>query len=292
MIIITGASGKLGQAIAEQLLEKRPATQFGVSVRNPEKARSLGERGVRVRQGDFEDAKSLYHSFEGASQVLIVSSDSSGDAAVHQHRNAINAAKTVGARRVLYTSHMGSNAASSFQPMREHAAAEAMLQASGTVFTSLRNGFYAESALMLMGQALDTGKLVAPDDGPVSWTAHADLADAAVIALTNEGRLDGLTPPLTGSEDLDLAAIAAITSELIGRKITRVRVADKEYRAGLISHGVSESRADMLLGLFAASREGEFAAVDPTLERLLGRPPMSMRDVLRSAALGVDQSAA
>jgi hypothetical protein len=37
---------------------------------------------------------------------------------------------------------------------------------------------------------------------------------------------------------------------------------------------------DMLLGLFAASRQGEFAAVDPTLERLLGRSPRSMRDVL------------
>jgi hypothetical protein len=37
---------------------------------------------------------------------------------------------------------------------------------------------------------------------------------------------------------------------------------------------------DMLLGLLAASRQGEFAAVDPTLERLLGRSPRSMRDVL------------
>jgi hypothetical protein len=36
-------------------------------------------------------------------------------------------------------------------------------------------------------------------------------------------------------------------------------------------------------GLFAASRQGEFAAVDPTLERLLGRPPMSMRDVLAAS---------
>jgi NAD(P)H dehydrogenase (quinone) len=53
MIVITGATGNLGQAVAEQLLKQVPATQFGVSVRNPEKARSLRERGVRVRQGDY-----------------------------------------------------------------------------------------------------------------------------------------------------------------------------------------------------------------------------------------------
>lgn len=50
---------------------------------------------------------------------------------------------------------------------------------------------------MLMGQALETGKISAPEDGPVSWTAHSDLAEAAVIALTDEGRLNGITPPLT-----------------------------------------------------------------------------------------------
>jgi NAD(P)H dehydrogenase (quinone) len=164
--------------------------------------------------------------------------------------------------------------------MRDHAATEAMLQASGIAFTSLRNGFYAESGLMLMGRALETGKLVAPEDGPVAWTAHADLADAAVIALIDEGRLEGLTPSLTGPQALDLAAIAAIASELIGRKITRVTESNKEYCAGLISRGVPESRADMLVGLFAASRNGEFAAVDPTLQRLLGRPPMPFRDLL------------
>lgn len=48
----------------------------------------------------------------------------------------------------------------------------------------------------------------------------------------------------------------------------------------MVSHGVPEPQADMLLGLFAASRQHEFAAVDPTLERLLGKPPISMRRVL------------
>src|ERR1039457_3579257 len=102
---------------------------------------------------------------------------------------AIQAAREAGAKRVLYASHMGSNAASPFAPMPDHAATEALLQASGMAFTCLRNGFYAASGLMLMGDALQTGRLIAPQDGPVSWTAHADLAEAAAIALTGEGRL-------------------------------------------------------------------------------------------------------
>lgn len=283
MIIVTGANGQLGRGIAERLLERVPAGQIGVSVRDPEKARWLRERGVRVRPGDFDDAASLRHAFEGASQVLIVSADATGEAALRQHRTAVQAAREAGAKRVLYTSHMGSSAASPFAPMPDHAATEAALQGSGMAFTSLRNGFYATNGIMLMGDALQTGRLIAPQDGPVSWTAHADLAEAAAIALTDEGRLDGLTPPLTASEALDLAGIAAIASELTGRPITRVTVTDEEWRAGLVSHGVPERQADMFLGLFLASRQGEFAPVDPTLERLLGRPPTSLRDVLAAS---------
>jgi hypothetical protein len=42
----------------------------------------------------------------------------------------------------------------------------------------------------------------------------------------------------------------------------------------------------MLVGLFAASRNREFAAVDPTLERLLGRPLLTIRDALAAHSSG------
>ena len=80
-----------------------------------------------------------------------------------------------------------------FLPMLDHAATEAALQDSGVAFTSLRNGFYATTTVQLLRGALQTGELAAPEDGPVSWTSHADLAEAAAIALTGHD-LDGLTP--------------------------------------------------------------------------------------------------
>ena len=75
MIIVTGASGQLGRAIVEQLLERVPATQIGASVRDPEKVADLAGRGVRVRKGDFAEPPSLAHAFEGASRLLLVSSN-------------------------------------------------------------------------------------------------------------------------------------------------------------------------------------------------------------------------
>ena len=274
MIVVTGATGLLGGAVVERLLGKVPATEIGVSVRDPRKATALADRGVRVRRGDYDDAASLVHAFAGADQLLLVSAPATGETALRQHRTAIDAARRAGVRRVVYTSHMGANPASAFAPMLDHAATEALLADSGLAFTALRNGFYAASGRMLLGRAVETGEVAAPADGPVSWTAHDDLADAAAIVLADEGRFEGATPPLTGSAAVDLAGLAAVAAELTGRPITRTVVTDAQYRERL------GPAAELLLGMFAASRAGEFAAVDPTLGELLGRPPLTVRDVL------------
>jgi len=279
MIVVTGANGQLGRAVVERLLEKVPAEEIGVSVREPAEAEGLG---VRVRGGDFADPASLAHAFEDASKVLVVSTDTAGETAVHLHRTAVEAAAKAGAERILYTSHMGANPSSPFPPMVDHAATETALRASGVPFTALRNGFYATTVPMLLGNALDTGELVAPADGPVAWTTHADLAAAAAHALTDD-TLDGPTPALTGPEAVDLAGIAEIVTRLTGRPVRRVVIPDAEYRAGLLAHGLPEWRADLLVGMFVASRRGEFAPAGPALADLLGRPAEHLADFLKVA---------
>ncbi|MDQ7808935.1 NAD(P)H-binding protein [Amycolatopsis sp. A133] len=278
MIVITGATGKLGSQIVDRLLERVPAGEVGVSVRDPGRAAGLAARGVRVRRGDFADRGSLAEAFEGAAQVLVVSTDETGRAAVAHHVAAIEAAREAGAKRVLYTSHQGAAADSLFAPMADHAATEGRL--AGAPFTALRNGFYAGTVPLLLGEALRTGELAAPADGPVSWTAHADLAEAAAIILAGEGRFDGPTPPLTAPVALDLEDVAALLTELTGRPIRRVVTGDAEWVARLTGHGVPAAQADLLLGMFRAARRGEFATTGPDLETLLGRPATSLRAVL------------
>ncbi|MFE2596419.1 NAD(P)H-binding protein [Streptomyces sp. NPDC059396] len=286
MIIVTGATGQLGHQIVERLLTRVPADRVGVSVRDPQKAQALADRGVRVRQGSFTDAAGLAHAFEGASQVLIVSVDTLGEEAVRQHRAAIDGAVAAGARRILYTSHMGAGPSSRFQACRDHAATEEALRASGVPFTSLRNGFYAASAVRFLGHAMESGQITLPADGPVSWTAHPDLADAAAAILAAEGLFDGPTPPLTAAQALTFDDIAAIATEVTGRTITRTTTPDDQFRKQLVSNGAPAETADQLLGIFAAGRAGEFAAVDPTLATLLGREPIALDTVLRTHLSG------
>ncbi|MEV6772430.1 NAD(P)H-binding protein [Nocardia sp. NPDC051030] len=283
MIIVSGATGQLGSQTVQRLLERVPADQIGISVRDPGRAADLAARGVRVRRGDFTEPDSLAAAFEDATQILIVSSNTSGDTAVEQHTAAIEAAHAAGAKRILYTSHQGASEDSTFAPMPDHAATERRLTEGSVPFTALRNGFYASTVPLLLGRALETGELIAPADGPVSWTAHADLAEATARILADENRFDGPTPPLTGPEALDLQDIAHILTDLTGRTIRRVLAADDEWTANLIALGMPAGQANLLLGMFHASRRGEFTTTGPALEDLLGHPATPLRTILEAA---------
>jgi NAD(P)H dehydrogenase (quinone) len=286
VIVVTGANGQLGRRVVDGLLAKLPSAQIGVSVRDPAQAEALGQRGVRVCQGDFTDPASLTKAFDGAEQVLIISGVAFGEEGVRQHGNAIRAAKDAGVKRIVYTSDQAASPSATFDAARAfHAPTEALLESSGVPYVSLRNGFYAELAFYQLGDALQTGKIVLPEDGKVSWTARADLAQAAVAALTQPGLFDGVSPPLTGSQALDFTDIAKIASELLGRNIVRETVSDEEYRRVQKSQALPEEMVSSLLNFYTASRTGEFAVVDPTLERLLNRPPTTMKEVLNNFLL-------
>lgn len=286
MIIVTGATGKLGRRTVERLLERVPADRVGVSVRDPRKAGDLAARGVRVRQGSFDDPASLVHAFEGAEQVLLVSLDRTGEECVSGHRAAIDAAVKAGAGRILYTSQMGAAHDSRFQACRDHARTEDLLCATGLPWTSLRNGFYAASALQFLEAARHTGDIALPADGAVAWTGHDDLAEATAVILTEEGRFEGPTPPLTGPAALDFDAVAEMAAQVTGRPVTRTVVPGAAFREQVLSHGAPAAVADLLLSIFAAARNGEFATVDPTLAALIGRAPVAFRTQLERAWVG------
>lgn len=285
MIVVTGANGNLGRKIVEELLGRVPAEEIGVSVRDVSKAQDLKERGIRVRQGNYDDSESLLHAFEQASQVLIVSSNTLEiDEAVRQHQTAIDMAKRAGVGRVLYTSHMGSSASSHFPPMLTNAATEEILKSSGMAFTSLRCGFFATSALLMIRDALKTGELIVPESGPIAWTTHSDLA-AVTAAILIEGKLGGITSPLTASEAIDMEGVASIASTILDQPIRHIVVSDEEYRKRLASHGMPEAIINLLTGIFQASRQGDFSQIDPTLENLIGRPPIRFQEFLKDSIL-------
>ncbi len=279
MIVITGATGALNGATADHLLDRVPAEEVVVVTRDVARAGRFAARGVEVRHGDYADPATLPAAFAGADQLLLVSSNDPTADTVALHRSAIGAAVEAGAGRILYTSHQGAAPHSRFAPAVVHAATEDLLAASGTPWTSLRNGFYAHSLGWLTGAWQETGRITVPADGPVSWTSREDAAEAAAAVLLSGDAYDGPTT-ITASAAPTFEEVAVLASELAGRPIMHEVVGVEAWVAHQVAAGWPESRARFLLGFYQAAEQGLFAGTDPLLGRLLGREPATARDAL------------
>ncbi|OII11606.1 NAD(P)-dependent oxidoreductase [Curtobacterium sp. MCBA15_009] len=283
MITITGATGALNGATADHLLRRLPASELTVVTRDPARASRFADRGVTVRTGSYDDPDGLRAAFEGADQLLLVSSNDPHGDTVTQHRNAVHAAAAVGVGRVLYTSHQGAGAASPFVPAQHHAATEAMLAASGLPWTSLRNGFYAHSLQWLMGPWQQTGVVAVPADGPVSWTAREDAAAGAAAILLRDEPIDGPVT-ITAEQAPTFAELARSASAITGTTVGLEVVDEDEWVDRAVAAGQQEPMVRFLLGMYQAAGQGWFAGTDPVLTELLGHAPRTAEQVLADLA--------
>lgn len=271
MIVITGATGKLGGLVVEDLLERVPAGELAAVAREPGKAADLAARGVDVRQGDYEDPASLRTAFAGADVLLLVSSpEITPGTRPRQHGNAIDAAVAAGVGRIVYTSAIGAQDGPGF--LADHTTTEALLDASGLPHTLLRNTFYME-VLVNPGLAavVEEGELRAADGGrPVNFATIADLALAASATLTGDehaGATYELRGPLWTLPDL-----ARTLGEVSGRPV--------EYRAVPVDE---LGPAGFVHGLIAS---GLFAEPSGDMEKLIGRRPTGLRQAVEAALRG------
>jgi len=139
-IAITGATGQLGRLVVEQLKAKVPASDIVALVRNTAKAADLG---VSAREADYSRPDTLPAALAGVDTLLLISSSEVGQRAA-QHRAVIDAARSAGVRRIVYTSLLRADT-STLSLAAEHVETEAMLRDSGIAHTLLRNSWYIEN---------------------------------------------------------------------------------------------------------------------------------------------------
>ncbi|MFD5051211.1 NAD(P)H-binding protein [Streptomyces tendae] len=280
MIVVTGATGGLGGTTVEHLLKRVPADEIGVSVRDTAKARHLADRGVRVRQGSYEDPAALRDSFAGAEQVLLVSGNDPAADIVGLHRGAVEAAVAAGVRRIVYTSQQGAVPGNPYPPSHFHIATEAILADSGVAWTALRNGAYGPLDQVL-GPWRRTGVIAQPQDGPVPYTDRDDIAEATAVVLAGDRTFDGPVD-LTAPTAVTFEDVAKIASDLTGGTVERVVPDDEQWVADQLAAGVPEEMARLMLTWYQAARAGHFAGAGPLLADLLGRDPRTVADRLAS----------
>jgi NAD(P)H dehydrogenase (quinone) len=103
MLLITGANGKLGRLIVEEVLRRAPDAPLAVSVRDASAAADLTERGVDVRQADYHGLDSIRAAFTGADRLLLMPTPATDrEARVAEMTPVVHSAAEVGVKHVVY----------------------------------------------------------------------------------------------------------------------------------------------------------------------------------------------
>ena len=271
MILVTGATGKIGQEVVAGLQSR--GARFRAGLRSPDKA-----RGYEAIAFDFDRPETFASALEGVDRLFLLTSGGT-----EREIPAVEAARRAGVSRIVKLSVWGAEN-EDFAFARHHRAVERALEKSGLAWTFLRPNGFMQNFLGLAGSIRSQSAFYQPGaDFRYSIIDARDVAAAAVLALTEEGH-EGRAYRLSGPETLSNVDIADKLSRAVGKKISAVFVTEDQYTQGLIAAGVPPDYAAEIVDLDRHYRTGACEEVTPWVGRLTGRAPGSFDAFARDFA--------
>ena len=278
MIGITGVTGKLGSYVAN-LVDKKGIAPVHLA-RSPERAKIYAS--AEIRKIVYANTPEVVEALKGIDILLMVSARENPER-VKEHKDFLDAAKLAGVEHIVYTSFYGADEKATFTLSRDHAQTEAYIKELGFTYTFLRDNFYLD---FLIDMALENGEIRGPaGNGLVSAVARKDTSRVAAEILLNPKEWENQTLNLTGPEDLSMEEIVALLSKETGNAITYVDESVEEAYESRKKWPAQNWEYDAWVSTYTAIKAGEQAGVSTDVKKVLGRPAMSLIDVLKERQL-------
>jgi uncharacterized protein YbjT (DUF2867 family) len=284
VIVVIGGTSKIGSALIEQLVGTGAAVR--ALARSAERATQFPDR-VEVVRGDLSDRESLRSALDRADRLFLLCGPTEQE--VMLNRNAIDVAKEAGLTLLVRSSILGSDPASPSTFIRDHGACDAYLRESGVPYAIIRPHMFMQNIPESTIPSIDAqGNFYAnAGDARISMVDTRDVAAVAAVLLTQSGK-EGGAYDVTGPEALSYEDVASKLSHIMGRTITYVDVGDEAVAGALSGFGLGAWLVGALVELFGDYRRsgtsGYATRVTDTVERLTGRPPRSLDQLLAEAS--------
>jgi len=286
MLLITGANGKLGRLIVEEVLRRAPDAPLAVSVRDAAAAADLAERGVDVRQADYHDLDSVRAAFAGVDRLLLMPTPAPDpDARVAEMIPVAQVAAEVGVKHIVYPGAAEVEGLD-FPLLSSHTRVYEAIVATGVQATHLRVNIYAEVVASEVAGAVGAGELAAPVNGArIAPVLRSDIAPAIAAVLTQDGH-EGKTYDLTGQDAVSWAQLAELASTRAGKPVPYRSIDDTEAAARMEAAGIPAPYIPSMLGFYAAYRAGWSGTPTGHIEQLAGRPATPTLDAIAAVLDG------
>jgi NAD(P)H dehydrogenase (quinone) len=284
-ILVTGAAGQVGsvgRTVVGLLLDRGLPVRAMVR-RDDERAASLRAAGAQVVVGDLLEPGDVYRVVSGCSRVYFSMSPSAGylEATVTMAAVAGEAGvKALVNMSQMTVSEMSIQNTTPSHQQRQHWLGEQALAWSGLPVVTIRPTMFLESFFQLAGPSIrDRDRIELPfGRGKTSPVAGADVAQVVAAVLADPIPHLGRIYELTGPQSQDMDGIAREFSEALNREIRYSDISPEEWERGLKMYRLPEHLMGHLLTMGALHRAGRYDRQADGVQRLTGRPPMSVRE--------------
>lgn len=273
---VSGASGHLGKAVIAELLQRAAEHEVVAISRTPDSAPA----GAQARFGNYDQPESLRAAYAGLDRLLLIPTvDLEPGRRAAQLVAAIDAAVQADVNHIILMSATGTQRAEEPAIGASYWTGEQHLRATAPVWTILRMNYYAEALADEARASLDSGVLAGLAENRAAFVARDDVAAAAAGILVGGGH-EGAIYNATGEERLTGADRAALIAEITGRPLSFLVLPEEHLRAGLVQAGLPGAVVNTVVSIQQGFAKGAFDIVTGDIERLTGRAPKRLRDVL------------
>jgi NAD(P)H dehydrogenase (quinone) len=284
-ILVTGAAGQLGavgRTVTGLLLERGLPVRALVR-REDDRAAALRAAGAEVVIGDLLEPADVHRIVSGCRRVYFGLSVS--PTYLEATVTMAVVARELGVETLVNMSQMTvsqmsiQNTTPSHQ-QRQHWLGEEVLAWSGLPVVTIRPTMFLESFLPLAAPSVrNRGRIELPfGRGKTSPVAAADVARVVAAVLADPAPHVGKVYELTGPRSEDMEAVAAEFSDALNRDIQYSDIPPGEWARELKKAGVPEHLTGHLLAMGDLHRAGRYDRLADGVQRITGRPPMSVRE--------------
>jgi uncharacterized protein YbjT (DUF2867 family) len=272
-VLVTGATGKIGGAVATQLLEKGVPTRALVH-RNDGRADRLRALGAEVVVADMLDIQQVQAAMDGVDRLFFNppyhphALDSAVSFAVAAHRSGMEAVVALG-------QWLASPEHPSLMTRQQWLTDKLFQLLPDTAHIAVDPGFFADNYLKVLPFAAQLGILPVPTGGGRNAPpSNEDIARVAVGALLDPHHHDGRAYRPTGPKLLSGADIADAVGEALGRRVRHVDIPPWMFLRAL-RVGAKQLGTD----LFFESQVRHYMPEDSLGTWEIGGPTTHVRDV-------------
>ncbi|CAN5596225.1 NmrA/HSCARG family protein [soil metagenome] len=279
MILLTGSSGKTGQAITQALADQGALVRsFVRQTAHIEGLRQLGAQEVIV--GDLREPIDLRRACVGVDVLYHICPNMQPDE-VGIAQIVIQAAKANGVRRFVYHSVLHPQTEAMPHHWQKLRVEELLFQA-GIDFTILQPAAYMQNVLANWRTITEQGIYRAPY-ALTTRLGMVDLQDVAEVAakVLSESGHDGAIYELAGAEVLNQVEVAAILTENLGRPVQAEAITPALWEEGARQAGLGDYQVTTLRKMFNYYARYGFGGNPRVLTGLLGRAPTSFAEFVQ-----------